>query len=57
MKNIKFYCHKTWDEEFKQIALTPVLYYCSNTYAELKIISVSFLFWDFGIIFCLNKNK
>lgn len=57
MKNIKFYCHKTWDEEFKQIALTPVLYYCSNTYAKLKIISVLFLFWDFGIIFYLNKNK
>lgn len=50
MKNIEFYCHKTYrDNDFKQIVLTPGLYYVHNAYAELRVIRISFLFWDCGI--------
>ena len=50
MKNIEFYCHKTYrDNDFKQIALTPALYYVHYTYAKFRVIRISFLFWNFGI--------
>jgi hypothetical protein len=57
MKNIEFYCYKTWDEEFKQITIIPTLHYVHNTYVELIVISISFLFWDCGIRIYSNKNK
>jgi hypothetical protein len=57
MKNIEFYCYKTWDEEFKQITIIPTLHYVHNTYVELTVISISFLFWDCGIRIYSNENK
>jgi hypothetical protein len=55
---IKGYCHSTWTEGFKQIALLPCPYIAYNPLGHfietgvstgLWIININFLIWDFGI--------
>lgn len=59
MIKIKFkgYCHKTWHEDFKQLALLPCPYLTYNpegnfvetgVSTKLWVISINFLVWDFG---------
>ncbi len=61
MKKIKIkgYCHKTWHEDFKQIALLPCPYFTYNPQGNfieqgvstsLWVVSINFLIWDFGFM-------
>jgi hypothetical protein len=52
---LKRYINRTWSDDFKQINITPTLYFTKSKLTSCEyevnyIISINFLIWDVGVI-------